>query len=215
MRRYLIAAALLALGANGAAALSAPPKATLTLTAKPSTIVFGHSTALSGQLTGNKSAGKKVDVQADFFPYEGKFIKVSTVTTAANGTWKTTAKPPVNARLRAHQGKTTSPVVAVRVRIRVSLKLSDRTPKAGRRVRFSGRACPQHDGALVRIQRRTRTRKWRTVKRTHLRDLAGSTCSRFSKRVRVRRDGRYRAIVVSPHGDHANGRSRSRRIDVH
>src|SRR3954451_18083551 len=145
MRKYVIACVLVALGAPATAALSAPakaPKAALTLAANPSTIVSGHATTLSGQLTGGKPAGKKVDVQADFFPYDGRFAKVATATTAANGTWSAAARPPINARLRAHQGKTNSPVVTVLVRIRVSLRLSDRTPKAGRRVRFSGRAYP-------------------------------------------------------------------------
>jgi hypothetical protein len=67
----------------------------------------------------------------------------------------------------------------------------------------------------VRIQRRTRTRRWRTVRRTTLRDIRGSTCSRYSRRFRVFRDRTYRAVVVTPDGDHANGVSRRRRIDVH
>lgn len=215
MSKYLVAAALLGLGANGAVALSAPAPATLSLGAKPNPVVFGRTTALSGMLTAAKAGDQKVDVQADFFPYDGRFTKVTTAKTAANGAWTAAVKPPLNTRFRAHKGKTNSPVITVLVRIRVSLKVSDRTPKARRRVRFSGRACPEHDGALVGIQRRTRTRKWRTVRRTRLRDLAGSPCSRFSKRLRVGRDGTYRALVVSPHGDHANGRSSRRRIDVH
>jgi hypothetical protein len=216
MKRYLLAAALLGLTANVAVAMSAPaPKTqTLTLRAKPNPVVFGRSVAFTGRLTGAKAAGKPVELQADAFPYEGKFKNVATANTAANGTWAVSAKPPVNAHYRARQGKTTSPIVTELVRIRVSLKLSDRTPAAGHRVRFSGRACPQHDGARVRIQRR-RSGKWRTVRRTSLRDLAGSTCSRYSKRLRVFRDGTYRASVVSPDHDHANGRSRRRHVDVH
>jgi hypothetical protein len=215
MRKYAITAVVLVLGANAAAALSAPTPATLSLGANPNPIVFGHATVLNGKLTGAKAGGKKVDVQADFFPYENKFIKVSTVTTSTNGSWTATVKPPLNARFRAHQGKTNSPAVTVLVRIRVSLKFSDRTPKAGRRVRFFGRACPQHDGSLVRIQRRTRTKKWRTVRRTRLRDLAGSSCSRFSKRLRVFRDGTFRAVVVSNSGANANGRSPRHRVNAH
>src|SRR4051794_9042341 len=214
MRKYALAAALLGLSANAGVAVSAPAPKTLTLGATPNPIVFGKPTGLTGRLTGGK-AGAKVEVQADPFPYDSKFTKVATVNTAANGTWAALAKPALNTRFRAHQGKTQSGIVAVKVRIRVSLKLGDRTPAAGHRVRFYGRACPQHDGARVRIQRRTRTKKWRTVRRTTLRDLAGSTCSRYTKRFRVFHDGTYRALVVSPHGDHANGVSRRRRVDAH
>ena len=98
---------------------------------------------------------------------------------------------------------------------RVSLKVSDRTPIAGRRVRFYGRACPQHDGALVKIQHRTRKGKWRTEGRTRLRDIRGGRCSRYSRRLRVFNDGHYRALVVPPDSDHTDGRSRSTGINVH
>jgi len=105
--------------------------------------------------------------------------------------------------------------VTVLVRIRVSLKLSDRTPAAGHRVRFSGRACPQHDGARVRIQRRSASGGWGTVARTTLRDIPGSTCSRYIKRARVSSDGTYRTLVVSPSADNASGFSTRRGINVH
>jgi hypothetical protein len=215
IKRYLLAAALVGLSVNVAVAFGAQPAKTLTIKPRPDPVVFGRSVALTGHLAGSGHAGKTVHVQADAFPYEGNFKNVASAVTANSGAWATSDKPQVNTRYRARQGSTTSGIATELVRIRVSLKLSDRTPLAGHRVRFSGRACPQHDGARVRIQRRTRSGKWRTVRRTSLRDLAGSTCSRYSKRFRVSRDGTYRAFVVSPHGDHANGRSRRRHIDVH
>src|SRR4051794_3289668 len=215
MKRYLLAAALLGLSVNVTVALAAQPAKTLTVKPKPDPVVFGRSVALTGHLAGSNHAGKTVHVQADAFPYEGNFKNVASAVTANSGAWATRDKPQVNTHYRARQGSTTSGVVTELVRIRVSLKLSDRTPLAGRRVRFSGRACPEHDGARLRIQRRTRTGKWRTVRRTRLRDLPGSTCSRYRTRLRVFRDGTYRAFVVPADGDHANGRSRRRRVDVH
>jgi hypothetical protein len=187
----------------------------LTVAAKPNPVVFGRSVALSGRLTGRNNSGKTVQLQADAFPYEGNFLNVGSDATSTSGAWATTHRPAVNTRYRSRQGSTVSAFLLVRVRIRTSLRLSDRTPRAGRRVRFYGRACPQHDGARVRIQRRTRTRRWRTVRRTRLRDIPGSTCSRYSRRARIFRDGTFRAVVVSPDADHANGISRRRRIDVH
>jgi hypothetical protein len=213
MKRYLLPAVVLGLAANLGVAIAAPGDK-LTLKSDPSPVVFGRTVALTGHLTGRNKDGKTVQVQADPFPY-GDFDTFATPVTATNGRWSASHKPVVNTRYRARQGSTFSGVVTELVRIRVSLKVRDRTPAAGRRVRFYGRACPQHDGARVRIQRRTRTGKWRTVRRTRLRDIPGSTCSRYSKRFRVFRDATYRAWVVSPHGDHASGRSRGRRVDVH
>jgi hypothetical protein len=187
----------------------------LSVRAEPNPVVFGRTVALSGRLTGGNNSGKTVQLQADAFPYEGNYSNVGSDATSQSGAWATTHRPAVNTRYRARQGSTVSAFLTERVRIRTRLRLSDRTPRAGRLVRFFGRACPQHDGARVRIQRRTRTGGWRTVRRTRLRNIIGSTCSRYSRRFRVRRDGTYRAAVISPHGDHANGYSRRRRIDVH
>jgi hypothetical protein len=197
-------------------ALAAPPGTSLDIkSAKPNPVVFGRTVTLSGKLSGKNHDGKTIQVQADPFPYDGNFNNVASAVTATSGAWSAKHKPLVNTRYRARQGSTLSNVITELVRIRVSLRVSDRTPAAGQRVRFRGRACPQHDGALVKIQRRTRTGHWRTKRRTRLRDIPGSTCSKYSKRFRVFRDGRYRAFVVSNDHDHANGRSRSRRIDVH
>jgi hypothetical protein len=215
MKRYLAPAVVLAFAANLAVALAAPPGTSLDIKASPNPVVYGHTVTLSGKLTGKNKAGKTIQVQADPFPYDGNFDNVATAVTATNGQWSAKNKPLENTRYRARQGSTTSGFVTELVRIRVSLKLSDRTPAAGHRVRFYGRACPQHDGALVKIQRRTRTGHWRTKRRTHLRDIPGSTCSKYSKRIRIFHDGRYRAFVVSPDADHANGRSRSRFINAH
>jgi hypothetical protein len=217
MKRYVLPTVLLALTVNLAVAVAAkPPKGgNLSITAKPSPVVFGRTVALSGKLTGAGHAGKTVQVQADPYPYNEQYTNVATPTTAANGNWAASDKPDRNTRYRARQGGTVSGTFTERVRIRVSLRVSDRTPAVGQRVRFRGRACPQHDGARVRIQRRTRTGKWRTVRRTTLKDIAGSTCSKYSRRFRVFRDGTYRALVVSNDPAYANGLSRRRHLDAH
>jgi hypothetical protein len=219
MRKIVLTAALLALvvGVVGLQVATAAPKPkTVTIDrARPNPVVFGRTVALSGRLTGSGHAGKTIQVQADEFPYEGSFKNVATPTTNTAGKWAATDKPTVNTRYRARQGSTISGIVTEGVRIRVSLRVSDRTPASGQRVRFRGRACPEHDGARVRIQRRTASGKWRTRRRTTLRDIPGSTCSRYSRRFRVFSDGTYRAVVVSPDRDHRNGISRRRHLDAH
>jgi len=214
----------LTLAVLAVAALAALPIATggavqpshhLTLTSSPNPVVFFRTVALSGKLSGSNHAGRAVTIQKDRFPYD-HFVNAGTATTSSSGAFAFTAHPPSNTRYRAKVGGTTSPVVTERVRIRTRLRLSDRTPAAGQRVRFFGRACPQHDGATVRIQRFSRTlHRWVTKRSTVLRDIPGSSCSKYSKRLRVRRDGTFRTVVVSNDPAYANGVSRKRHIDAH
>src|SRR5205085_1878224 len=167
-------------------------------------------------LTGNNHAGKTVVLQQDPYPYDHFNNAGLTTTTASNGSYSFTVHPPRNTRYRTKVGGTTSSVVTELVRIRVSLRLSDSTPAAGHRVRFFGRACPQHDGATVKIQRFSKTlHRWVTKRRTVLLNIVGSTCSRYSRRLRVFHDGTFRTVVIPNDKDHARGFSRHRFINVH
>ncbi|HET9025209.1 MAG TPA: hypothetical protein VFN64_11590, partial [Burkholderiaceae bacterium] len=107
----------------------------------------------------------------------------------------------------------TSTSAFVRVRLRVSFKVSDSTPKKGARVRFSGTVAPAHDGKPVLIQKKT-SKGYVTVTRTTLLDN-GTDTSKYSKRVRIRRSGTYRVVVQSLDQEHDNGTSRSRTLRVH
>ena len=73
---------------------------------------------------------------------------------------------------------------------KVTLKVSDKTPREGSRVRFYGSVTPTDDGK-VRIQKRGRGGSFKTVTTAALKD-AGAR-STFSKRLRVKADGVYRA----------------------
>jgi hypothetical protein len=214
----------LTLAVLAVAALAALPIATgntaqpahhLTLSAQPNPVVYFRTVALSGKLTGSNHAGRTVTIQKDRFPYD-HFVNAGTTTTNNGGSYAFTAHPPSNTRYRAKVGGTTSPTVTERVRIRTRLRVSDSTPAAGHRVRFFGRACPQHDGATVRIQRFSATlHRWVTKRTTVLRDIPGSTCSKYSKRLGVFRDGTFRALVVSNDPAYANGVSRRRHLNAH
>jgi len=185
----------------------------LTLAASADTVKFGSSVILSGKLTGPKSDGKSVALREDPFPFAA-FDNVGTTSTDTQGDYAFTRTPTVNTRYQARQGGDESQVVSVSVSPAVTLRVGDRTPAAGRRVRFSGRVCPEHDGASLKIQRRVAPKRWRTVRRATLRDIAGVTCSAYARRIRVRRDGAYRAFLAAD-ADHAAANSRRRRIDVH
>ena len=186
------------------------PAESLTIAAKPNPVVYGGGVSVDGKLTSAARAGKNLILESDPFPFENNFLNVANTTTAASGNYAFTQQPGLNTRYRVRQGNLLSPVVTVLVRIRLGLRVSDRTPDRGERVRFSGLACPQHVGSLIRFQRRV-SGSWVTVART--RTVAATRCSSYSRRVRVVRDGLYRTVVAG-HDDHARGISRTRFLDV-
>jgi hypothetical protein len=186
----------------------------ITIGAKPATIRFGLASVISGQLTGPNNVGVQVQLQENPHPYTGPFKDTGTpVTTDANGNYSFTVKPGLHTRYQAvarTAPPVTSAVTEVRVRFRVSLRVSDSRVNRGQRVRFRGSVSPAHDGRVVRIQRRTRT-GYKTVARTRLRKSSVAGRSVFSKRIRIYRKGTYRARVGAD-ADHATGTSRRRTI---
>jgi hypothetical protein len=183
----------------------------LTLAAKPNPVRYGRTVTFSGKLTGPNNSGRTVNLFADPFPFDN-FTSAASAVTNATGDYSLTQKPTLNTRYEARESNERSSIVTVLVRPAVSLRLSDYTPARGQRVRFSGRVCPQHDGSSLSIQRRYRT-GYRTIRRTTLKDIAGSNCSSYRRTFRVYRDGRFRAVIGS-HSDHATGLSRSRVANV-
>ena len=198
-------------------ATSAPPgNPNLTITAKPTLITFGQATTISGKVKGAGKDAAVVTLQQNPYPFNDAFTDAGTVVSANKGNYSFSGlRPALNTRYRVTKlvPPDTSSEVEVLVRIKVVLRVSDRTPSAGQRVRFFGTAAPQHDGRTVRIQRQTTTGSWKTVARTALRD-AGAERSKFSRRMRVRRDGVYRARVYRD-ADHATGTRGPKSVDVH
>ena len=95
---------------------------------------------------------------------------------------------------------------------KVTLALSDATPRRGERIRLFGSVRPQHHGGTVEIQKRSKGGGFRTVAKARLRD-AGGARSVYSRRLRVLRDAVFRARVA---GDaaYATGLSSARAVDV-
>jgi hypothetical protein len=188
----------------------------LSIAAQPKAVTINETVQISGALTGGTQrdiSGQNVTLQSDPFPYEGRFEKVDTVDTNDAGNYSFTIKPLTNAKYRTTaKGGTQSPEVTVPVRVAVTLKVSDRTPRSGQRVKFSGAVAPEHDGKVARIQRRT-SRGWKNIAKVTLAD-GGDAVSTYSKRKRVTRSGRYRVKFNPADGDHATGTSRKVRITV-
>jgi len=217
MKRVLSAATVLVLCVVVPAAVTAQkPQSkqpgSLSLSAAPNPVKFGASVTTSGKLTGPNKPGKEVTLSEDPFPFDD-LTNVGTAIVDTQGDYSFVRTPTVSTRYQVRQGGLDSEIVTVSVSPRISLRVSDRTPAAGKRVRFSGRVCPQHDGASLAIQRRTARKQWRTVASVVTAD-AGDECSTYSRRRRVRRDSVYRTFL-SADADHAAGNSRARRIDVH
>jgi hypothetical protein len=184
--------------------------ADLTIAAQPNPTVFRRATVISGRLKGPDNAGKTVVLQEDEFPFGDELENVATATTDANGDYTFTRRPARNTSYRTGVGTVISQAVLVKVRIRMGLRVSDRTPRVGQLVRFRGLACPAHEGLGVRIQRKTAKGGYRTVRRTTLRP--GTRCSAYSRRFRIYRDGTYR--VTADDADHARGFSRTRFLNT-
>ncbi len=196
------------------------PNNSLSINAGSNPIRYLLTSSIFGTYIAQNNAGQTIGLQQDPWPFEGNWVSGGNTTTDAQGVYSFGIEPRVNTRYRTRRANLFSVPVTVGVRIAVSRTVSDRTPAVGQRVRFRGRACPQHDGALGRIQRLNQTtRRWRTVRRTSLRDHNPGqdtrNCSRYRRTFRVFRDGTYRVVVISPHGDHQDGISRRIRLDAH
>jgi len=189
-----------------------PQPRNLTIDASANTIKVGGTVTLSGKLNGTNNGGRSVTIEQDPFPID-TFTNAGTATTNATGDWTFAHKPAVNTRYRARSGNADSKTVDVMVRPAISLTVSDRTPSAGSRVRFSGQLCPEHDGVAIAPQRRFGT-KWRTLRKPVLKDIPAGTCSSYSKRLPVRKDGVYRTRFLGD-ADHVAGNSRGKRLNVH
>ena len=200
-------------------ALSAKPEAepfTLTLSAQPNPVVFSTPATATGKLAGTDPGGVTVSLEADTtIPLGDKFTPTGDkATTAPDGSYSIAIAPSVNTQYRAvakTKPAAESPVMLVKVRPRVDVTVSDRTPAAGARVTFAGAVLPERDGASSLVQRR-KSGGWKTVAKAPLTD-AGAEQSAYTKAVRIRRDGTYR-VKVPKDAEHVAGFSRKLKLNV-
>lgn len=194
------------------------PTPTLAFTASPLTVLFGSSTTLKATLTNfPANAGQTVELSENAYPFSGGFKNVATAVTDANGVAKFIRKPRLHTQYQAtakQQGKDlTGAAVQVKVRAKISMGLSDSTPRKGQRVRFRGSVTPAHDGRIVYIQKRRSTGGYKTLTQTTLKAVTGGARSSYSKTLRIRSSGIYRVLVRS-HADHLAA-FKSRTLTVH
>jgi hypothetical protein len=221
MRRLVPTALVLALAAVPATAAAKPGDNTVTATAGASQVVFGKATTISGQVTGPGNAGVQVTLDGTPAPFTNPFKPVAApASTDAAGAYSFTVTPQQSTRYRVAaktKPTTNSPEVTVLVALRVSMRVGDRTPRKGQRVRFRGTVTPAHDGSTAQLQRRGGS-GWKTVATRKLvaaTPLNGVARSKYAFRVKVRRTGTYRVLAASGDVDHVNGTSRRLRLRVH
>jgi hypothetical protein len=212
MKRTIITIVAVGLLTVPAVQAAKPAPGTLSIAAAPTAVKSGGAVTLSGKLTGSNVGARTVRIRADEFPVSA-FSNVGTATTNATGDWSFVVKPSQNTRYTANVGQTDSPNLDVTVRAAVTLKLSDRTPRRGQRVTFSGQVCPERDTVAIALQRRSST-GWKTIASPVLADIPGATCSSYSVVKRVRRDGRFRARFLGD-ANLAAGNSRVKLARVH
>jgi hypothetical protein len=181
------------------------PANTVSIAAAPNPVTFGAATTITGTVGGSNNAGVTVDLELTPSPFSAPFAKTGvSATTDAAGNYTMTIVPGLNTRYQA-VAKTSPPVTSTQVEVKVRKRVSLRV----RGHRLSGTVKPAHDGLVARIQRRTRTKKWKTVARVKLKASKTPGQSRYSKR--VSRRGVYR-VRVPADADHLRGTSRKRKV---
>ena len=217
MKKIIALTAALAAAVVPVSQAAKPPKpprtAKLNATFKPTAITFGKFVTITGNLTSN-TANVPVELQADPYPFDGKWITRGTKNTDTKGGVSFALAPDLNTKLRLQTSgapKITSAESTVTVAWRVGLRVSDSTPSKGQSIRFSGSVHPAHPGGTVLIQKRTSS-GFKTVKSTVLK-AAGSTFSTYSTRMRIRSTGTYR-VRVPADASHTAGTSRTRTLTV-
>ncbi|HWY90168.1 MAG TPA: hypothetical protein VNY31_05795 [Solirubrobacteraceae bacterium] len=174
----------------------------------PNPVVFGNPFVVEGNLSGTGAANREVVLQSNPFPYLGGFHNVGNpeIANRTGGFSFPYIGLLENAQLRVVTvGKplVASPVIVEGVAVRVSFH-ARRTRHRGR-VRLYGTVAPAEVGALVGFQL---LRPGRSVNEGGTVVKPGTpTVSRFSRVVRVRHRGLYRALIKISDGAHVSAYS--------
>jgi hypothetical protein len=186
-----IAAAALAAGALAAGALAATQ--TLTLTATPTTVVYGKTTTLSGQLTPAQQ-NQNITVQAEACGTT-TFKRAANVKTTSTGAFTTTVTPTELTTYKATLKQTESPTVVIKVKPVVQLKRVAR-----RSYSVAVTAGASLVGKSVTFQRYSTLRhKWLRVKNVALTKMIAGTkptvVSSAAFKSKVKAKTRVRALL--------------------
>jgi hypothetical protein len=171
----------------------------------PNPVVFGNPFVVEGNLSGTGAANHEVVLQANPFPYLGGFHTVGNpeLTNGTGGFSFPYVGLLENAQLRVvtvGKPEVSSPVIVEGVAVRVSFH-AHRTRRRGF-MRLYGTVAPAEVGAPVGFQL-LRPGRSRSINEggAYLKHHTASD-SRFSRVIRIRRPGVYRALVIVSDGAH-------------
>ncbi|MGO9447761.1 MAG: hypothetical protein ACLQQB_08715 [Solirubrobacteraceae bacterium] len=174
----------------------------------PNPVLFGDPFLVEGTLSGTGASTHEVVLQANPFPYVGGFKTVGNPELANSAGGFSFPFPGLleNTQLRVvtvGRPVVSSPVVLESVAVRVSFHV--RRARRHGYVRLYGTVAPAEAGALVGFQL---LRPGRSVNEGGTVVKAGTaTVSRFSRIVRLRHRGLYRALVKIDDGAHVSNYS--------
>jgi hypothetical protein len=171
--------------------------------ASPNPIMVGSTTTISGTLTGTGNGERQVILETNPFPYTQGFKQSgNAIVTDAAGNFNFGLQPvAANTQYRVSlpdKPSVVSPIVVVSVTPRVSTKLGTTRVRKGSKLTFAGTVSPALDGTPIAIQKLNGSR-WVTVAGTVARH-SSSGASTYSKRITIRRGGRYRVYVGVANG---------------
>lgn len=170
-----------------------------TLSASPSPVLFGGTVTLQGVLAGTGNSGRQVALQQRPFPYTAAFTTIGNPqVTGSSGAFSFPLLGiTTNTQYRTITTvgtKVFSDVVTLGVAVKLTTKISTHTVHRGHLVRFSGTITPAKVGALFAIQKLNSRGTWVTLAGGVARG-GGTTFTRYTKRIHVRRSGSYRVFV--------------------
>jgi hypothetical protein len=168
-------------------------------------VLLGAPVTISGTLVnGAADAGRQVQLYERRAPFPGTWGVVQESTAGPDGSYAFTVVPPrkayfsVVAPATTAAGRQASAGWLVSVRRKVSIRVSDRTPRKNQLVRFSGfisPAFPLGPSSVATLQRRDQTGAFANVRAVLLKAAGAFTSYRI--RIHVHRAGTYRVYVPS------------------
>jgi len=182
---------------------------TFTLAGTPDPVAFGGRFTIAGVLAGTDSADRDVVLQANPYPYLGFKTTTAPTPTSASGAFSfPVAGLTENTKFRVAVAGV-SPIYSRPVVERVSTRVTLHVRSTGRpgRVLMYGTVAPAVPGGRVALQLIRRGARPRWVASAPLK-AAGAGASRFSRIVRIRGSGLYRAYAPVTGGKLTPGHSR-------
>jgi plastocyanin len=145
---------------HGSVTVNAPP-ANVTLAADTSTIVYGSSAMLDGQVT-NQLTNEPVTLTSQ--PFGKGTQALATTTTQASGAFSFDVSPTIQTTYQAHWRTTNSPNATVNVAPRVGFG------RSGRLFNAKVTSDLSYGGRFVVVQKKNRFGSWSAIKRVFLND---------------------------------------------